>query len=134
MHRSHPVDRLVGQRVRLARLAKGMSQSGLGDAVGITFQQIQKYEKGANRVSASKLSEFAAILGMDIAYFFENADEHTNARPKPDSDPSIANLSRVDFAILQSLSEIKNRKLKRKLLDLITSIASHGKSSATAET
>ena len=123
MHRSHPVDRLVGQRVRLARLAKGMSQSGLGDAVGVTFQQIQKYEKGANRVSASKLSECAAILDVDIAYFFGGGDQHHRPGKKLDSDASIANLSRVDFAILQSLSEIKDPRLKRKLLGLITCLA-----------
>jgi transcriptional regulator with XRE-family HTH domain len=60
MHRSHPVDCHVGQRVKFARLAKDMSQTSLGDAVGVTFQQIQKYEKGSNRTSASRLSQFAA--------------------------------------------------------------------------
>ena len=124
MHRSHPVDRLVGQRVRLARLAKGMSQSGLGDAVGVTFQQIQKYEKGANRVSASKLSECAAILDVDIAYFFEVGAKHTTRGKRPGSRASSLNLDRVDFAILQSLSEIKDPRLKRKLLGLITCLAS----------
>jgi transcriptional regulator with XRE-family HTH domain len=92
--------------------------------VGVTFQQIQKYEKGANRVSASKLSECAAILDVDIAYFFGRGDQHHRPGKKLDSDASIANLSRVDFAILQSLSEIKDPRLKRKLLGLITCLAS----------
>ena len=124
MHRSHPVDRLVGQRVRLARLAKGMSQSGLGDAVGVTFQQIQKYEKGANRVSASKLSECAAVLDVAIAYFFEGGDKHATPGKRPGSPALNLNLGREDFAILQGLSAIKDRKLKRKLLGLITCLAS----------
>ena len=124
MHRSHPVDRLVGQRVRLARLAKGMSQSGLGDAVGVTFQQIQKYEKGANRVSASKLSEFATILGVDIASFFESAGTHVDPAKTTNSGAINVNFSRADVAILHGLSAIKDRKLKRKLLGLITCLAS----------
>ena len=93
-------------------------------AVGITFQQIQKYEKGANRVSASKLSEFATILDVDIAYFFEGGDKHTTPGKRPGSRASSLNLDREDFAILRGLSEIKDRKLKRKLLGLITCLAS----------
>ena len=123
MKHPHSVDRDVGQRIKLARLAKGMSQAGLGQAVGVTFQQIQKYEKGANRVTAGRLSEFAAVLDVAIAYFFEGGDQHHHPGKKPDSDPPIANFSRVDFAILQTLAEIKDGKLKRKLLGLIAYLA-----------
>ncbi len=65
------VDSHVGQRVRARRVELDMSQSALAEAVGITFQQIQKYENGANRVSASRLWQFAAILGVQVDYFFE---------------------------------------------------------------
>lgn len=67
----HITDLHVGAQVRKRRKALGMSQGELADAVGITFQQIQKYERGANRISASKLHEIAHFLGMPIAYFFE---------------------------------------------------------------
>jgi len=67
----HPVDRHVGRRVCEKRLALGYNQSDLGRALGLTFQQIQKYEKGANRVSASKLWDIARFFKVDIGYFFE---------------------------------------------------------------
>jgi len=66
-----PVDRHVGQRVRARRLELDLSQTGLAEACGITFQQIQKYENGANRVSASRLWQFAAVLGVPVDYFFD---------------------------------------------------------------
>jgi transcriptional regulator with XRE-family HTH domain len=131
MRHVHPVDRLVGQRVRLARIAKGLSQTGLGHAVGVTFQQIQKYEKGANRISASRLSDLAAILGVNIGYFFEDGDGHTDLGKTGHSNALVANLSRADFAILRSLSGIKDARIKRKLADLIGCLASGAKSDRT---
>lgn len=67
----HPVDRHVGRRVCEKRLALGYNQSDLGRALGLTFQQIQKYEKGTNRVSASKLWDIARFFKVDIGYFFD---------------------------------------------------------------
>lgn len=67
----HPVDRHVGRRVCEKRISLGYNQSDLGRALGLTFQQIQKYEKGANRISASKLWQMADFFKVDIAYFFE---------------------------------------------------------------
>lgn len=67
----HPVDIHVGKRIRELRNAAGMSQTVLGDAVGLTFQQIQKYENGKNRCSASRLYEFASILDVPVERFFE---------------------------------------------------------------
>lgn len=67
----HPVDRHVGRRVCEKRISLGYNQSDLGRALGLTFQQIQKYEKGANRISASKLWDIARFFNVDIAYFFE---------------------------------------------------------------
>ena len=68
----HPIDVLVGRRVRFRRTLLGMSQEKLGDAIGLTFQQVQKYEKGASRVSVSRLSEFAATLGVPLTAFFDD--------------------------------------------------------------
>lgn len=67
----HPVDRHVGHRVAERRISLGRSQSDLGRAIGLTFQQVQKYEKGANRISASKLWEISRFLRVEIGYFFE---------------------------------------------------------------
>jgi len=67
----HPVDRYVGRRVAEKRISLGYNQSDLGRALGLTFQQIQKYEKGSNRISSSKLWEMAKFLGVDISYFFD---------------------------------------------------------------
>ena len=133
MTRVHAIDRHVGQRVRVARLAKGMSQTGLADAVGLTFQQIQKYEKGTNRVSASKLFLFAGVLGVDVGYFFAGVEEGTDAHGKV-AEPSLRNdLTRVDVAILQNLGEIENSAVKRRILDLIGYLAARKGRGAEAE-
>ncbi|WP_282026965.1 helix-turn-helix domain-containing protein [Limimaricola cinnabarinus] len=71
----HPIDTHVGKRIRHARWMRGTTQQDLGDAVGCKFQQIQKYETGANRVSASRLWDIANVLGMPITFFFEGTDQ-----------------------------------------------------------
>jgi transcriptional regulator with XRE-family HTH domain len=118
----HPVDRFVGQRLRQARTSRKLSQTQLGEASGITFQQVQKYEKGTNRVSASRLFEFAKLLGVDISYFFEGAgsDEDETVRAKAPSPPF--DIAQVDVEILRALWDIKDSALKKKLLALITSL------------
>jgi transcriptional regulator with XRE-family HTH domain len=75
----HPVDLHVGLRIRVARAVARLSQEQLGKALGLTFQQVQKYEKGVNRVGAGRLSDIARILGVPISYFFENAGGGGNA-------------------------------------------------------
>ncbi len=71
----NPIDKHVGARVRMRRIMVGMSQEKLGEALGITFQQIQKYEKGTNRIGASRLQAAARILAVPVNYFFEGASE-----------------------------------------------------------
>ena len=75
----HPVDVHVGSRVRTRRTLLGMSQTALAEALRLTFQQVQKYERGANRVSASRLHEISRILDVPVAWFFEDMDEATAA-------------------------------------------------------
>lgn len=70
-HGPHPVDVYVGSRLRLRRAMLGMTQMKLAEAVGLTFQQVQKYEKGSNRIGASRLHEIAGVLGIPVSYFFE---------------------------------------------------------------
>ena len=69
----NPTDKHVGARVRMRRMMLGMSQEKLGDALGLTFQQVQKYEKGANRIGASRLQQISHILQVPVAFFFEGA-------------------------------------------------------------
>lgn len=71
MARSHPVDVHVGVRLRQRRTLLGMSQSKIGTAVGLTFQQVQKYERGSNRIGSSRLFEFAKVLDVPVSYFFD---------------------------------------------------------------
>ena len=88
---SHPVDVHVGRRLRLRRTILGMSQEALGDASGVTFQQIQKYERGINRIGSSRLFQFSKILKIPVSYFFDEFDG--------DSSPSaIANYQAGGFA------------------------------------
>src|SRR3982074_2500536 len=69
----NPIDKHVGSRVRMRRMMLSMSQTDLGDALGLTFQQVQKYEKGTNRVGASRLQHISQILQVPVAFFFEGA-------------------------------------------------------------
>lgn len=84
----HPVDIHVGRRVAERRLALGHSQTHLSQAIGVTFQQVQKYEKGANRISASKLWDVSRFLGVEIGYFFEGLpDQPAATGPAADLGP-----------------------------------------------
>ena len=74
--RANPIDVHVGSRVRMRRMLAGMSQEGLGEALGITFQQVQKYEKGTNRVSASRLQQISRVLDVPTSFFFEIGRAH----------------------------------------------------------
>ena len=97
MAKSHPVDVHVGTRMRQRRTLLGMSQEKLGKAVGLTFQQIQKYERGANRMGSSRLYEFARVLDVPISYFF---DEMPAGVPNGRSAPA-----RVAERVMATLSK-----------------------------
>src|ERR1700678_1752014 len=79
----NPIDKHVGSRVRMRRMMLGMSQEKLGDALGLTFQQVQKYEKGTNRIGASRLQQISHILQVPVAFFFEGAP-HLAGTPGPE--------------------------------------------------
>jgi transcriptional regulator with XRE-family HTH domain len=117
-------DKHVGDRVRMRRAALGVSQSTLGAKVGVTFQQIQKYENGTNRISASRLSQIADVLQVKEAYFFESA-----LRNKPLDTVNSANqilnfLASPEGEILvKAFTQIKDAKLRRHIVDLVERIA-----------
>jgi len=96
--RSDARDNDVGRRVRTQRLAKGLSQTELGESIGVTFQQVQKYEKGTNRIGAGRLSRIAQALEVPVAYFFPSEEEPT----LPDADPDTS-----PFALLSTSGAIQ---------------------------
>lgn len=116
--KAHPVDIHVGARIRQQRTLQGMSQTDLGNAVGITFQQIQKYENGANRVSASRLWQFAQALGVPVASFFEGLQE--SGKAKKGDEPEVKR-ELLEFA--RRYGSIKKPAARKAVRDLVTSLA-----------
>ena len=116
----HPVDRLVGSRVRLIRTARGFSQSRLAENLGITFQQVQKYEKGTNRISASRLFEISRLLGVGVPDLYAGADDTGSIAA---DEPADALPSLLDHKIIRALSRIDDDQIKRKVLALIRTLA-----------
>ncbi len=124
----NPIDIHVGARVRMRRILAGMSQEKLGDALGITFQQIQKYEKGANRIGASRLQEASKVLCVPVNFFFEGASPDltmTQGFAEPDAKPYVAELSGgfEGKQLLSAFMRIKNTKVRKKILDLVEAMA-----------
>jgi transcriptional regulator with XRE-family HTH domain len=120
--RIEPVDKLVGQNIRIFRMAKGISQTELGNSVGVTFQQIQKYEKGANRVGSSRLAKIAVILKVPISNFFDNAASGSDG---PVAGPVVTDLLISPYAVqmLKAFAKLPSDKLRRSLVVLAESIA-----------
>lgn len=123
-----PVDIHVGQQVRKRRNALSLSQEKLGKALGLTFQQVQKYERGVNRIGSSRLYQLSQILDVDIPFFFEGYDE-----PEPQAFSQVAeDGAQFEHAMLQSPETIdlvrayyrvKDPALRRKVFDLIRAMA-----------
>lgn len=123
----NPIDKHVGGRVRMRRMMLHMSQEKLGDALGLTFQQVQKYEKGTNRIGASRLQQIANILQVPVSFFFEGAPHTPHSGPKAEA-PSPTYVS--DFlatsdglSLTKSFMRIKSSKLRRRIVDLVEQIA-----------
>lgn len=129
----HLVDVHVGSRVRLRRTMLGMSQEKLGDAVGLTFQQIQKYERGANRIGASRLYQFSHIMDVPVSFFFEDmptAAKGVSGIP----DTGTSDLAQADLQndpmqrqetleLVRAYYRIGDEKVRRRLYDLLRSLA-----------
>ena len=123
----HPVDKHVGSRVRMRRLMLDMSQEKLGNELGITFQQVQKYEKGTNRISAGRLQAMSHILQVPVPFFFEGAPQIAGHVGKGAAAPSPAYVS--DFLahadgskLARAFTEISDAKLKRSLVRLVEKV------------
>ena len=125
----NPIDIHVGSRIRLRRTMLGMSQERLGESLGITFQQIQKYEKGTNRVGASRLQNISSILNVPVSFFFEDAPGDA-----PGGQPGMAEAAGPNYVVdFLSSSEglqlnrafvrIEDPKVRRKLIELAKALA-----------
>jgi transcriptional regulator with XRE-family HTH domain len=121
----NPIDKHVGSRVRMRRMMLGMSQSTLADGLDLTFQQVQKYEKGTNRISASRLQQISNILQVPVSFFFEGTPGQSKAK---DDAPSLAYVTdflatRNGLALTKAFMEIKDAKLRRNIVHLVEELA-----------
>lgn len=125
----NPIDKHVGSRVRMRRMMLGMSQEKLGERLGLTFQQVQKYEKGTNRIGASRLQQIGSILSVPVAFFFDGAP---TGEPLPEGGFAEATGASyvADFlstseglSLNQAFIRIKDAKVRRKIVDLVNAVA-----------
>jgi transcriptional regulator with XRE-family HTH domain len=123
----NPTDIQIGKKLRLRRIVLGMSQEELAKSLGITFQQVQKYEKGVNRISASRLLDISNILGIPTSFFYESdadGDMVGFAEDKAEfthEKPEVSN--REIMALVKAYCQIKSAETRKKAIDLIKSLA-----------
>lgn len=120
------IDKHVGARLRLRRAHLKLSQSDLGNKLGVTFQQIQKYERGTNRVGASRLFHVGRVLKVPVAYFFEGLDDQgVTALDEETADKVYEFIASPDGLTLASaFAEVKDQKVRRSLIELVRSLRS----------
>jgi len=123
----NPTDKHVGGRVRMRRMMLGMSQTELGNSIGLTFQQVQKYEKGTNRIGAGRLQQIARILKVPVGFFFEGSPREGGAASETDQAPlpSYVNdfLATSDgLALTKAFMQIKDANLRRRIVSLVQDI------------
>jgi transcriptional regulator with XRE-family HTH domain len=123
----NPVDKYVGSRVRMRRIMLGMSQEKLGEALGLTFQQVQKYEKGTNRVGASRIQQISEILQVPVSFLFEGGPSGAAA---PGSGEATSPAYVSDFlatseglALTRAFTRITDAKLRRSIVEMVEQIA-----------
>lgn len=123
----NPVDIHVGTRVRLRRQVMKMSQEKLGDQLGVTFQQVQKYERGANRVGASRLWKMSQVLDVPVGFFYDGLDEAGGSTEFATDDqlPIVYEFinSTDGVNLAKAVSQIKNKAVRRQILELARSLA-----------
>ena len=115
---ANEIDAHIGKRLREARLTRGMSQQALGEALGISFQQVQKYERGANRIGGSRLWDISNVLESPIGFFFDGLDEKGRAKEMHSLAPE-GRLNRRTVELARALNALKDENVKAHLLRLI---------------
>ncbi len=125
--RANPIDVHVGSRVRLRRMLLGMSQEKLGEHLGLTFQQIQKYEKGINRIGASRLFDLARVLGVPVQFFYEElptADGVAGFADRPAESYAVEFLgSREGLELNKAFARITDPRVRRSIVELVRAYA-----------
>ena len=132
--RPNPVDIHVGSRVKFRRMLLGLSQERLGERLGLTFQQVQKYEKGVNRIGASRLFELSRVLGVSVSFFYDEAPEHMAQPLEMASVQGFAEMpaesyasdflsSREGLELNKAFARISDPKVRRTIVDLVRSLA-----------
>jgi transcriptional regulator with XRE-family HTH domain len=122
----NPVDKYVGSRIRMRRIMLGMSQEKLGESLGLTFQQIQKYEKGTNRVGASRLQQISEILQVPVSFLFEGGPGGAlNGLGEAPSPAYVSDFLATSegLALTRAFTRISDSKLRRSIVDLVEQIA-----------
>ena len=127
----NPIDVHVGGRIRLRRTLLGLSQEKLGKAIGLTFQQVQKYERGTNRVGSSRLYQIAKVLSVPVSFFFDDmAADAGAAAPQlaEDADPFKANplANRETLELVRAFQRIADPAVRKRVQDLVKAIAGSG--------
>lgn len=129
METPDPIDIRVGTRLRLRRNMLGLSQEKLGEAIGLTFQQVQKYERGANRIGASRLFELSRVLDVPISFFFDDTDPVRApamggfAEPPAEAFESDPLRKRETIDLVRAYFSIEDATVRRRLLDLAKALA-----------
>ena len=113
------IDIEIGKRVRQARVAAGLSQTQLGVQLGVSFQQVQKYEKGLNRIGGGRLYKIARVLGVKVTYFFDDVDHLLDPETVPAGTIEVGAISDRTFRAARALAEIPDEVLKTRMLQLI---------------
>ncbi|ATO56822.1 helix-turn-helix domain-containing protein [Bartonella sp. 1-1C] len=120
-----PMDIYVGTRIRLRRNILGLTQEKLGEKLGITFQQIQKYEKGTNRVGASRLQAIAEIMDVPVSYFFDKGISIQSLEGFTESDNNFIDFcsSSEGIQLMRAFTNISDAKVRRKIIDLAKALS-----------
>ncbi len=127
---AHPVDVYVGKRLRMRRTILGMSQEAIGNAIGVTFQQVQKYERGINRMGSSRLYDFSRLLGVPVSYFFEGYSEEGvspypagMAEEMPTDFEHEKLASRETLEMMRAYYRITDPHVRKRVFELVKSLA-----------
>ncbi len=134
----NPIDVHVGSRLRLRRTLLGLSQQKVGDALGLTFQQVQKYERGANRIGASRLWDLSGVLDCPVSFFFDEMDNSTAAQAKKSDMPANSDIGdpmsrRETLDLVRAYYRITEEPVRRRIYELTKSLGSQEAMTAKPE-
>ncbi len=124
--RAGPIDAVVGRTIRALRLSKGISQGALGRRLGVSFQQIQKYENGTNRIGAGRLAQIATALDVPMESLLQGV-QASKRKTRPDDDPLALLSTSQAMRLARAFSKIANRRIRITLVSLAEGIASQGR-------